>query len=48
MDWEWFRLDAWLAESYVIEEGARRALHVLDVPLPLGAPELAMSPADNL
>lgn len=32
----------------MIEEGTRARLDVLDVPLPLTAPELAVPPADDL
>lgn len=46
MNREWFRLDAGLAESNMVEKCARRALQVLDVPLPMRAPKLAMSSTD--
>ena len=32
----------------MVEKSTGRAFHIFDVPLPLGAPEFAMSPADNL
>lgn len=46
IDRPWPRFDTGLAESDVVEKGARRALHVLDVPLPIGAPEFAV-PSTN-
>lgn len=41
-------LDVWLAQSYVVEEGARRALDILNVPIASMAPQLAMFPTNNL
>lgn len=45
---KWFRLDVRLAEPDVVEERARRALYVLDVPVAVLAPQLAVLPADDL
>lgn len=47
VDRKWFRLSTWLAKSYVIEESARRALDVFDVPLSLGAPKFTVSSTDH-
>lgn len=35
-------------QAHMVEEGAGAGLDILDVPLSIGAPELAMSPADDL
>lgn len=45
---ERLRLDVRLAQPDVVEEGARRALDVLDVPVAVLAPQLAVFPADDL
>ena len=48
VDREWFRFSARLTESDMVEKSTGRAFHIFDIPLPLGTPEFAMSPADNL
>ena len=47
VDWEWPRLRTRLAQPNVVEKCSGRALHILDVPLSLGAPKFTMSAADN-
>jgi hypothetical protein len=37
----------WLAQPHVIQEGPRRAPHILDMPLPVYIEELAMLPTHN-
>lgn len=41
------RFDVRLAETYVIQESPRRAFDIFHMPLPLAAPELAMSSAHD-
>lgn len=45
---ERLRLDVRLAQPYVVEERARRALDILDVPIAVLAPQLAVFSADYL
>jgi hypothetical protein len=45
---ERFRLDVRLTETNVVEESTRRALHILDIPAAVFAPQLAVLPADHL
>ena len=41
-------LNAGLAKSDMVKKCARGTLHIFDIPLPIGAPELAMPSADDL
>jgi hypothetical protein len=42
------RLLAWRTQAHMIQEGTWWALHILDVPLSILAPELTVPPAHNL
>lgn len=44
---KWARFLPWRGEPDVIQEGAGTGFDVLDVPLPIAAPELAMSSAHD-
>lgn len=45
---KWFRLDVGLTQADVIQKGTRRTLDVLDIPITILAPQLAVLATDHL